>query len=112
MYRIYSVAVSAALIMWAMPLAQARSKPKEAPAAVQAIAIFEEIDSSSGEIADVAEQLEERSKGPADSEPFLDGLDTLRQDVNSIGKRLSSLEAERDSLAAWEVEALDRATSL
>lgn len=112
MNRIYSVAVSAALIVWALPLAQARSKPKDASAAVQAMAIFERIDASSAEIADVAGQLEERSKGQGDWEMHLEGLATLKQDVNSIGRELSSLDAERASLASWEVEALDRTTSL
>lgn len=112
MNRFYSVAVSTALIVWALPLAQARSKPKDTSVAVQAMSIFEEIEAGSGEIADVADQLEERSKGPADPQMYLEGLDTLKSDVNSIGKELKTLDEERASLSPWEVEALDRTTSL
>jgi hypothetical protein len=112
MNRIYSLAVSTALIVWALPMAQARSKPKDASISVQAMGIFEQIEASSAEIADVAEQVQERSKSPADPEIYLDGLDTLKFDVNSIGRELKTLDAERTSLAPWEVEALDRATSL
>jgi hypothetical protein len=112
MSRIYSVAVSTALIVWALPLAQSRSKPKDASVEVQAIGIFEEIEASSAEIADVADQLASRAKGPTDSEIYLDGLDTLKFDVNSIGRELKTLDDERASLAPWEVEALDRTISL
>ena len=52
MKRIYNVAVSTALIMWALPLAQARSKPKDTSVALQAMEIFEKIDVTSGETAD------------------------------------------------------------
>jgi hypothetical protein len=112
MNRIYSVAVSTALIAWVLPLAQARSKPKDASVEVQAMGIFEEIEASSAEIADVADELAARSKGPTNPEIYLDGLDTLKLDVNSIGRELKTLDAERASLAPWEVEALDRTTSL
>ena len=115
MNRIHSVAVSAALIVWSLPLARAGSKPskpKDASAVAQAKAIFEQIDASSAEIAEVAEGLETMAKGRRDPEMHLEGLDTLKQDVNSIGSELSSLDAERASLAPWEVEALDRTTSL
>ena len=52
------------------------------------------------------------SKGPADPDIYLKGLDTLRFDVNSVGRELKALDAERASLASWEIEALDRTTSL
>ena len=111
MNRIYSVAAATVFILWALPMVQARSK-KDASVAAQARGIFEQIETSSAEIADVAEQLEERSKGTTDPEIHLEGLDTLRFDVNSIGHELKALDAERASLAPWEIEALDRTTSL
>jgi uncharacterized phage infection (PIP) family protein YhgE len=110
MKRIQSVALSFALAMLPLTLARAGSKPGNQTA--QAKAIFEQIDANSSEIADVAQQLEERAKSASDSEQELVGLDTLRKDVNSIGSELTALDAERASLSPWEVEALDRTTTL
>ena len=112
MNRSTFVAVSAALIVWSLPLAQAGPKAKDASPAVQARAVFQEVDASSAQIADVAEQLSERAKRQADPQLHAEGLDTLKEDVNSIGSELSSLDAERASLAPWEVEALDKTISL
>ena len=60
------------------------------------------------QVADVAEQLGVRSMRPTDPEIYLGSMDKLRFDVNSIGRELKILDAERASLASWEVEALDR----
>ena len=112
MNRIHFAAVSTALIMCELPLVQARAKSGEASAAAQGIAIFEQIEATSDEISEVAWQLGERSKGPVDSEVYRGSLDMLKSGVNAIGRELKTLDAERASLAPWEVEALDRTTSL
>jgi chromosome segregation ATPase len=75
-------------------------------------AALEDIDASSAQIAYEAERLEDMAKTQKDPQLHLDGLETIKREVNSIGSDLNSLEAERDSLAAWEVEALDRTTTL
>ena len=109
MKRIQSIALSFALVALPFTLARAGSKPGNA---MSAKALFEQIDLNSAEIADVAQRMEEQAKSAQDPQAHIVDLDTLRNDVNSVGNELTMLDAERSSLAPWEVEALDRATTL
>jgi hypothetical protein len=112
MNSIHSAALSFALVLLPLGPARAGSNPGNPSAVIQAKAIFEDIETTSAEISDVAERLEERAQGPGDEQGAIEGLDALKAEVNRIGSDLSTLEAERASLAPWQVEALDRTTSL
>jgi DNA repair exonuclease SbcCD ATPase subunit len=39
-------------------------------------------------------------------------LDTLKDEINRMGRELQALESERDSLSPWQVQAIDRAHPL
>jgi hypothetical protein len=112
MNRFNFASLSIALTLWALPVAYAHPKPTDASVPVQAMAIFEQIQASSADIADVADRLEQNAKIPAETEMPREGLDTIKGDVNSIGSELKTLDEERASLSPWEVEALDRTISL
>ena len=112
MNRTYFSAASAVLILWSLPPAHGSSKPRDEAPTTEAKNMLEEIDAWSAGIADTAFHLNEMAKSQRDPQAHLDGLAALREDVNRIGRYLQTLEAERDSLAAWEAKALDRAFPL
>jgi hypothetical protein len=111
MKRVHFLAASAVLILWSVGPVSGAPKPRGASSA-GAKMIFEQIDAWSGTIADEAFQLGAMARSERSPESHLEGLATLRADVNSIGAEIQSLEAERDSLSGWEAKALDQITPL
>ncbi len=60
-----------------------------------------------------AQQLESLTLNPdADAEGQLSPLLNLKDELNRIGQKVSTLDAERDSLAPWEKTALDKVRPL
>lgn len=112
MRPIYSAAVSVALVAMSMSVGQAASKPKDNSPTTQARTMLEQIDSWSATIAGTADRLSMKAKFPADSQSDLEGLDTLKSDVNKIGRDLRVLEAEQRSLPEWESKAVDEVLPL
>jgi len=108
MKQLYSSPALAVLMLWALAPAHGAPKAKSDSPSTRAQAILGSIDAQSASIADTAYQLERLAKDLHPPEAHLDGIDALRAEVNTIGSELQSLEAERDSLAEWEVQALDQ----
>jgi hypothetical protein len=110
MNRIYSVAASAALVLWSVAPAPGARKP-DSPA-TDAKGMFQQIDEWSADVAESAFRLNELAKDGRDPDSHLEGLALVREDINRIGNELQSLDAMRSSLSPWEVKALDQALPL
>ena len=112
MKRVNFLSASAALLAWSLGPAQAapRSKAASSPAGVEAT--LDQIDEWSAAVADASFRLSDFAQRQLDPESHQPGLDVLKDNINKIGKDLKVLEAERGSLAAWEVQALDRIAPL
>ena len=110
MNRTYFLAASAALILWSA--APAPGAPKPESQSTEAKAMFQQIDEWCADVADSAFRLSEMAKSNRDPESHLEGLTTMREDINRIGSELQSLDTMRDALSAWEVKALDQTLPL
>ena len=110
MNRIYSLAASAALMLWSVAPASGAPKP-ESPS-TEAKAMFQQIDEWSADVAESAFRLSEMAKSDRDPESHLEGLAVMREDINRIGSELQSLDTMRDALSAWEAKALDQTLPL
>ncbi len=47
-----------------------------------------------------------------DADSHLDQLETIKAEINKMGKELASLEAQRSSLSTWEQQAVDKSLPL
>ena len=106
----FSIA-SALLIASSLSMAQAAgAKSNSATAAKETL---KDIEESALAATDEAEHLEQFIANPAFSpESHLDKLMALKEEVNKMGREAGTLEAERDSLAPWEQQALDKTMPL
>jgi hypothetical protein len=103
--RNFSIA-SALLIVSSLSMAQAAS-------ATSAKETLKDIQESALAAASEAEHLEQFIANPALSPEAHSGeLIALKEEVNRMGRDAGSLEAERDSLAPWEQQALDKTMPL
>jgi hypothetical protein len=111
MKRLNLLAASTALLTWSLA---AQAAPRSTPpySSAQAEATLGQIDEWSANIADTAFHLSDMAQHQLDPQSHLEGLDNLKHDINWIGVDVSVLEAERNSLAAWEVQALDQIVPL
>ena len=102
---------SALLIASSLSMAQfASAKSDNATAAKETL---KDIEETALAATDEAEHLEQFIENPAYSpESHLYKLMTLREEVNRMGRDVGSLQAERDSLAPWEQQALDKTLPL
>jgi len=110
MNRIYSSAASAVVFLWS--LFPVQGAPKPGAESTEAKMKFEQIEAWSANVADEAFRLGQMAGYQRDPEAHLEGLAIIKEDVNKIGSQLQSLEAERNSLSAWEVRALDQTLPL
>ena len=100
------LAVSSAFTLWIAP-AHGAPKLKTDSSSREAEEILASIDNSCSEIADTAYRLNDQAFRLRDPEGHLDGLATLRGEINRVGRELQVLDAQRDSLAEWEGRALN-----
>lgn len=112
MRPIFTLTISAALTLWSLAPAQGAPRVKNESPSRQAEKILASVDASAQEIAETADKLNGEAIHQRDAEAHLDGLQTLRTDINKIGDELRTLEAERSSLAPWEAKALDEVLPL
>lgn len=113
MNRIYSLAAPAALVLWSVGSAYGAPKAQAESPSAEAKAIFAEIEAVSATISDDAFSLSEMATdGGMDRGPHSEGLNRVKENVNKVGRDIQSLEAERDSLPAWEITALDQIVPL
>jgi len=106
----FSIA-SALLIASSLSMAQVPGGKSASATAVKET--LKDIQESALAAADEAEHLEQFIANPAYSpESHLDKLMALKEEVNRMGRDVGSLEAERDSLAPWEQQALDKTLPL
>lgn len=103
--------VSAVLVVFSMPPAHAAPRAKAESPGVQARALLEDVDSLSASLVNAADQLALGAKSQG-SESQRDELDVLRSDINQIGRDLSILQAEEESLPAWESRTIDEVLPL
>jgi hypothetical protein len=108
MKQLTSLAATAAVILWSMALAHAATKPATESSRRLEKAAFERIDEWCTTVSEAADNLGYLATRQADPESHLDDLDIVQSDINRIGKELTILEDERNSLADWEVQALDQ----
>ncbi len=106
MKSIYSVAASTALMVFALSVGQAAPKPNEASPAAQARISLQQVDVWTASIADRADHLELNAN--MDFRNQIGDLNTIKADVNKIGRELRSLDAQRASLAEWQTGVLDQ----
>jgi outer membrane murein-binding lipoprotein Lpp len=102
------ILITAAAILWPLAPARCAPKAKAEPLSSQAEVTLREIDSLSSTVAEAAYNLDVLAQRGRDPLTHLDGLDTMKDDINRIGRDLKRLDAERDALAPWEVNALDQ----
>jgi hypothetical protein len=112
MNRIHAIAASTVMILCSLPMVQGASKPADESSATNGKRMITEIDTLSAVVSDAAFRLNAMAKRNQDSDLQVEGLNTLREDVNKIGSDLRSLQAQRDSLPAWEARAIDDAAPL
>src|SRR6266851_5569391 len=92
---------SALLIAMSLTTAQASNKTVQGKAADhQAGTTLREIEQSAARAAEDVDPLLNESQLSADS--HYDRLMALKDDINTMGREMSTLEAESASLAPWE----------
>lgn len=75
--------------------------------------MLEELRSVAANTADEADHLRMDANNSAlSSDSHLSPLWTLKQDINTMGKEIATLEAERDTLQPWEQQAVDKVQPL
>jgi hypothetical protein len=112
MKRINYLLAAAGVALCCMAQAYAAPKVKAQSPSDEAEATLEQIGVWSATVSDTAFQLNEMALQQMDPLGQIEDLDTMKIDINSIGKDLQALDAERDSLAAWETKALDQVLPL
>jgi hypothetical protein len=107
----YCAAFSAALAVFCAS-GQAAPKPKDNSPTTQARNMIEQMDVLSDSIRNTGDRLATTAKGPEDPEGQLERLDTIKEDVNKIGRELRLLQAEQGSLAEWQGQTIDEVLPL
>lgn len=75
--------------------------------------MLEEMRTLASTTADEADRLRMYGANYAlSSDAHLSPLWTMKSDINTMGKEIATLEAERDSLQPWEQQALDKVVPL
>jgi hypothetical protein len=111
--RIYLLASSTALLLWAVGSAHGAPKSGDKAPSAEAKLIFEDINATSATISDIAFRLGQMVRtGDMHCEAHFDGLSSIKEEVNRLGREIQSLEEEHDSLSAWEIPVLDQITPL
>src|SRR5262245_37286502 len=95
-----------AVILWLLAPAYSASRGNAGSPASKAETTLEQIDGLSARLAEQAYNLDVLAQRMLAPESHLEGLDLMKSDINRIGKDLSRLEAQRESLAPWETKAL------
>ncbi len=105
---------SALLISLALSTAQlASSKVRNVSASVEARQALRDIDHSAMALTEEADQLRQFTENPEYSpESHLVTLMEMKEGINRMGREVSRLEGERDSLAPWEQQAIDKVQPL
>jgi len=109
---------SAMLITLSLPLAQAAVKMAGtitvADFAKETLAkkTLKQVQASAAVVADEADRLRMIANSKSSPDSHLDKLTALKVEVNRMGQEISSLEAERESLAPWEQQAVDEVLPL
>ena len=112
MNRIYSLAALIAVTLYSAGPVHGAPKLKAESPSTEAKMMFEDIDTQSVAISEEASGLRNLTVEDSNPEGHVNGLMVIKDDVNRIGRELQSLEADRDSLSAWEAKALDQTTPL
>jgi len=104
----------ASLIVFSLSTAQAaRSKRGTGTTTSEARATLKDIDRQAFSVADEADHLSLFSANMAYSpEAHIEGLETVKDDVNRMVREINQLEAEHDVLAPWEQHAVDETLPL
>jgi hypothetical protein len=109
---------SAILITLSLPLAQAGIKMPGtitvADLARETLAkkTLKQVQGSAAAVADEADQLRMIANSMSSPDSHLAKLTALKGEVNRMGQEISSLKAERESLAPWEQQAVDEVLPL
>jgi hypothetical protein len=114
MKRNYSIAMTAAIASLIALAPQMTAKtPGSVSVAQEARETLKELKVVAAKAAGSAERLEMISRNPnISSDSHFTPLQDLRQDVNTMGQEIASLEAQRDSLDPWEQAAIDKVVPL
>jgi hypothetical protein len=110
--------ISAMLITMSLPLAQAGVKMPGtitvADLARETLAkkTLTQVQGSAAAVADEADQLRMIANSESSPDSHLEKLTALKGGVNRMGQEISSLKAERESLAPWEQQAVDEVLPL
>jgi hypothetical protein len=114
-----SISLTAAmLITLSLPLAQAAVKMPGtltiADLARETLAkkTIKEVQASAAAVADEADHLRITANSNSGPDSHLAKLAALKGEVNWMGQEICSLEAERESLAPWEQQAVDQVLPL
>ena len=75
--------------------------------------IFQELESEAAALHREADQFVAITSNPnLSAESHLTELEAMKQDINSMGREIRSLEAERETLPSWEQQAIAKALPL
>lgn len=102
------VPVSAVFMLMSLPTLHATPQST----ASEANETLKQVDFLARQLAETADGLQAISRNELDPSANLESIEILKDDVNKIGEELRVLNAERDSLAPWQIRALDQVTSL
>lgn len=101
------VFVSSLSILQAAP-AHAAATPEQ-----EATKTINELQQQAAALADHSDELRQLVANNQSSwQSQLSQLDTLKEEINRMGRELQALESERDSLSPWQVQTIDRAHPL
>ena len=112
MTRMYFLAALTSLTLCSFGVAYGAPKLKADTPSTGAKAMFENIDTLSDAILQEVSSLHSVALKGQRVEGDFDGLAIIKEDVNKIGNEIGALNAMRDSLVPWEVEALAQTAPL
>lgn len=101
---------AAAVVLWTLTPGAASAKANTT--AARAEVTLEEIGTRSADVAAIMDELSGESAQQLSRDSHAAGLDSVKEMINKIGRDLQTLDAERDSLAPWEVNALSQVLPL
>ena len=112
--KLIKTSLSGALLfgssLWVLQAAPAHAGMSVEQEATRTIIELQEQATAIADHSDDLRQLISSNESSSESQRW--ELDTLKYEINHMGRKLQALESERDSLSPWQVQAIDRAHPL
>jgi len=96
-----------------LPISQAAAKQDRITMSDEARETINDLRQQAASAAEQADELRQLTLHPSnDPDSNIPRLDAIKDEINAMGKEMQALENERESLAGWERQAVDKTEPL